>query len=247
MNYLTLGEAEKEVGVTKSTISRAIKDGRLSANRNEHGHFQIDPAELFRVYPPIDRSGTAETQDYDGRNITQQGVQHHATPVATPKSGVAGQVDEHQMVPWLLERLERAEEKLEQTEATLSEKEQALSELREAYNTLPSPEDFEAKLNRELERVEDEKRQAVNRVEEEKLKAIALQKKHQAEKTDKWKAALAHRKQQIESARREAEELSQQRENERQARELLSQKLADIESRGFFARLLNRKPKSIAG
>ena len=78
MTYLTLGEAEKEVGVTKSTISRAIKDGRLSANRNEHGHYQIDPAELFRVYPPNSQHDQEERNP--PRNATQQAVQHHATP-----------------------------------------------------------------------------------------------------------------------------------------------------------------------
>ena len=63
MIFLTLGEAEKEVGVTKSTISRAIKDGRMSANRNENGHYQIDPAELFRVYPPTRERGQDDEQE----------------------------------------------------------------------------------------------------------------------------------------------------------------------------------------
>ena len=48
---LTLGQAAKETGYSKTAISRAIKSGRISANRNELGEYQIDPAELFRVYP----------------------------------------------------------------------------------------------------------------------------------------------------------------------------------------------------
>ena len=47
----TLGQAAKETGLAKSAISRAIKTGRLSAVRKENGSFEIDPAELFRVYP----------------------------------------------------------------------------------------------------------------------------------------------------------------------------------------------------
>ncbi|SMF97925.1 DNA binding domain-containing protein, excisionase family [Methylomagnum ishizawai] len=49
---LTLGQAAKETGLSKPTISAAIKKGRLSASRGEGGQYQIDPAELFRVYPP---------------------------------------------------------------------------------------------------------------------------------------------------------------------------------------------------
>ena len=48
---LTLGQAAKEAGVAKSAISRAIKTGRLSAKKTENGSFEIDPVELFRVYP----------------------------------------------------------------------------------------------------------------------------------------------------------------------------------------------------
>ena len=48
---LTLGEASKACNVTKSGISKAIKSGRLSANKNDIGQYEIDPAELFRVFP----------------------------------------------------------------------------------------------------------------------------------------------------------------------------------------------------
>lgn len=49
---LTLGQAAKEVGLSKPGVLKSIKDGKISAQKNEHGHWQIDPAELFRVYPP---------------------------------------------------------------------------------------------------------------------------------------------------------------------------------------------------
>ena len=53
VTYLTLGQAAKEVGVSKASISQAIKTGRLSGgNKTSAGAYQIDPAELFRVYPP---------------------------------------------------------------------------------------------------------------------------------------------------------------------------------------------------
>jgi hypothetical protein len=49
---LTLGQAAKEAGISKPSLSAAIKNGRLSAYKNESGSYEIDPAELFRVYPP---------------------------------------------------------------------------------------------------------------------------------------------------------------------------------------------------
>ena len=48
---LTLGRAAKAAGISKPSLSAAIKKGRLSALKNESGVYEIDPAELFRVYP----------------------------------------------------------------------------------------------------------------------------------------------------------------------------------------------------
>jgi excisionase family DNA binding protein len=52
MATLSLREAAEQVGVSKSTIFRAIRAGRMSAAKDDDGNFLIDPAELFRVYPP---------------------------------------------------------------------------------------------------------------------------------------------------------------------------------------------------
>lgn len=46
----TLGTAARYVGKSKPTISKAIKDGKLSATK-VNGVYQIDPSELSRVYP----------------------------------------------------------------------------------------------------------------------------------------------------------------------------------------------------
>ena len=51
MSY-TLGEAAIACGKSKSTLSKAIKSGKISAFKNDHGAFEIEPSELFRLYPP---------------------------------------------------------------------------------------------------------------------------------------------------------------------------------------------------
>jgi hypothetical protein len=47
----SLATAAAACGVNRTTVLRAIKAGKISASRNEHSEWQIDPAELHRVYP----------------------------------------------------------------------------------------------------------------------------------------------------------------------------------------------------
>src|SRR3954454_19053233 len=66
----TLGTAAKATGMAKSTIHRAIKRGIISARPTMDGRgYEIDPAELHRVYPPVAPNGSAEPA-----------TERHATP-----------------------------------------------------------------------------------------------------------------------------------------------------------------------
>lgn len=58
----TLGAAAKATGMTKSAVFKAIKKGRISAKKNEMGRYDIDPAELHRVYPPLPASEKDERE-----------------------------------------------------------------------------------------------------------------------------------------------------------------------------------------
>jgi len=51
MAELTLAQAATLVGKSKSTLTRAIKSGRMSAARKADGTFALDPAEVLRVFP----------------------------------------------------------------------------------------------------------------------------------------------------------------------------------------------------
>ena len=57
-----LVSAAAATGVNRSTILRAIKAGRISAQRDETNGWQIDPAELHRVFPPLPSGATTATQ-----------------------------------------------------------------------------------------------------------------------------------------------------------------------------------------
>lgn len=58
MSELSLTQAAKIAGKSKSTINRAIKSGKLSATRHDDGSYSIDGAELARVFPIGTPSGS---------------------------------------------------------------------------------------------------------------------------------------------------------------------------------------------
>lgn len=73
----TISRAARETGLSKSTISRAVKSGRISAARQDDGSYRIEPAELFRVYP----RGVAQP-DAGARHDAPRNL--HEEPPATP-------------------------------------------------------------------------------------------------------------------------------------------------------------------
>ncbi len=67
---ITLREASEKVGVTRQTLMKAIKTGRVSAEKADNGEWRIEPVELFRVWPPV--------------NEVQQPLQEGLTSSDTP-------------------------------------------------------------------------------------------------------------------------------------------------------------------
>ena len=69
----TLNEAAKETGRSKGTISKALNNGKLSYISKTKSGYQIEPAELFRVFPiKQDKSRNQvhlETQKETTKNI----------------------------------------------------------------------------------------------------------------------------------------------------------------------------------
>ena len=65
----TLGTASKAVNVSKSTVLRSIRAGRLSATRLETGDWSIAASELFRVFDP-NRGGNGAVERDATRDVT---------------------------------------------------------------------------------------------------------------------------------------------------------------------------------
>lgn len=124
MSY-TLGEASKAVGFSKPTLSRAIKNGKLSARRLDDGSYSIDAAELERW------------KDANGhRNGAVKRITTPSETAETPRetSALQGEVEMlraqaqadqrergflEQRIEDLKERAERAERKEDQLHALL--------------------------------------------------------------------------------------------------------------------------------
>src|SRR4051812_42573332 len=49
---LSIRDAARQAGVSRSAIFRAIRSGKISAPRRENGDYAIDPSELFRGFEP---------------------------------------------------------------------------------------------------------------------------------------------------------------------------------------------------
>jgi hypothetical protein len=62
----TIATAAAAVGRNKTAILRAIKAGKISVSKDENGEWQIDPAELHRIYPPL-RSTSMRDDDVQPR------------------------------------------------------------------------------------------------------------------------------------------------------------------------------------
>lgn len=139
MSY-TLGEAAKAAGFSKPTLSRAIKNGKLSAKRLDDGSYSIDAAELERW------------KDANGhRNGTVKRIETpHETPEAPPETSTLqaevemlraqAQADHRergfleQRIEDLKERAERAERKEDQLHALLVDlRPQATAEPRKGF------------------------------------------------------------------------------------------------------------------
>ena len=110
---LTMGQAAKHLGCSKATLSRAIKEGRLSAHRKEDNSFAIDPAELQRY---ADEAGMTFSAEPLQETNEKQSTTPDATPETPVETGASTAILETQ---------------LEGLKALLAEKERRITDLEE--------------------------------------------------------------------------------------------------------------------
>ena len=70
----TIATAAAAVGRNKTAILRAINAGKISITKDENGEWQIDPAELHCIYPPLPSASTHGNEQ----------LRLHQSPLLTP-------------------------------------------------------------------------------------------------------------------------------------------------------------------
>jgi len=109
MQPMTLGQAAKAAGKSKSTLTRAIQSGRLSAQRLEDKSYQIDPAELSRVF----HIKTPETVPVTRHTTLEDNPEEHPAVLRVKLEAVEAALDrERELNEDLTRRLDRAEERV---------------------------------------------------------------------------------------------------------------------------------------
>lgn len=63
---LSAKAAAEQVGLSKTGIIKAIRNGRISAKKDDKGEWRIEPVELFRVYPPANTDTPTDTGKVNG-------------------------------------------------------------------------------------------------------------------------------------------------------------------------------------
>lgn len=71
---LTASQAAKQTGKSIPTITRAIKSGKISAERTNSGGYIIEPSELFRVFKPVTVKGNVTDKKLDDETPNELGA-----------------------------------------------------------------------------------------------------------------------------------------------------------------------------
>lgn len=72
----SLNQAAKEAGKSTSTISKYLKNGKLSYVSKDEGGYKIDPAELFRVFPKANSEPIREKKDRKIANTHENTIEY---------------------------------------------------------------------------------------------------------------------------------------------------------------------------
>ncbi|HTV30945.1 MAG TPA: hypothetical protein VMF32_24635 [Xanthobacteraceae bacterium] len=140
----SLKQAADATGKTKPTILRAIQSNKISAKKDEHGEWEIDPAELHRVYPPSPEGDARSDTQTDTRNgkisnemdALEQEIALLREMLAERDRRVA---DKDGVIDDLRARLDRADEERRRTQMQLTALLTDQREKQEAAQQAPAP------------------------------------------------------------------------------------------------------------
>ena len=199
---LTLGQAAKEVGISKPSLSVAIKKGRISANKNDSGVYEIDPAELFRVYPQKRKPNALGKQEglpasnphKAGKTNSKVGISQEVLDlllgereklIAEKDARIKNILDDKEKMEELLDKQVEQTKKitllLEHQSGGPSEWERAFKALEDKVSNQ------EERLQKEKEELERNERKSKSRLKKARLEIERLQEELEAKSKPFWK------------------------------------------------------------
>jgi hypothetical protein len=118
----TLGTAAKATGVSRSTVLRSIKTGKISADKDANGNYAIDPSELHRVFPPVSSEPDHKTalllHATDERNALETVLLEKIGILEKERERERGQLQE--TITDLRNRLDQADKERRETQEKLT-------------------------------------------------------------------------------------------------------------------------------
>jgi hypothetical protein len=113
-------EAAELVGISKDGILKAIRTGKVSAQKDINGTWEIEPVELFRVYPAVSTSDHAPI-DVTLQSSTEESIDGLQSEIRVLREMIQRQDD---VIADLRERLDVATDGWHKTTLILSDTQQ---------------------------------------------------------------------------------------------------------------------------
>jgi len=250
MAIVSISEAAKLVRKGRQTLYNHNEKGKLSFTKTEEGKPGIDTSELQRVYGKLYMSADKVNEVVQDK-VTRS---HHSGQPDFMKAGVNqareihvskhASMDSETMstLSWFTDQIDESKQALADAKAELVEREQSLAELRKTIAVLPSPESVERRLAEQANQLERQHNEIIEAERGRLAQMLAEQQELAARQSEQWQQSLQDQKVEIQQARAAADEM-RQREFE-QAKHLKTERerIVALESRGFIARLFNKKP-----
>ncbi|MFC3170425.1 helix-turn-helix domain-containing protein [Paracoccus fontiphilus] len=90
MVNLSLREAVKHFDVSRPTLQKALKSGKISGVQDGQGHWTIDPSEIARLYKPRSKEPVKDpTQDAPSDNSYSKEIAHLKAQLAEAEQRAA--------------------------------------------------------------------------------------------------------------------------------------------------------------
>jgi len=128
MAKLSIREAVKHYQVSRPTLTKALKSGKVSGTQDGQGKWSIDPSELARVYQP--RAGASDTSEHVLTEQREANLDTPNTPDTAELEALRAQLADVEL------RAVKAETRADAAELLAKERAERIEDLR---RMLPPP------------------------------------------------------------------------------------------------------------